>query len=317
MGLADTYIPGRSSVIFCIICLTAVTLDWKKYFLSLIALTVAVYSFGSGLVLIPLGALILSVRLFKRKHSKNLMLLIWTLISAILVITYFSSFSSASSSSADDLVNLKPFGITVLYTCLYRQTFSSLFRLRLGMLISFFSVMSFTSFSLYIYFHRFAKFRSLLPFITLAVYSIGNAVITGLGRGGAGFDKAIAPRYITISNLFWVGFLVISFIFLKIIFKGRKNLLTKNIPNLFLLFFFLLSVRSSFSSLREYSDWNMKLLTAKKYLNQGSIAEAEKCLLYQKGVLAGRLEFLRQHKLSIYRFFISGDGSEGSQKLGP
>jgi hypothetical protein len=50
----------------------------------------------------------------------------------------------------------------------------------------------------------------LLPWILLAVYAVASGVVTAIGRLGYGVDQALAPRYVSISLLFWVAFSVLA-----------------------------------------------------------------------------------------------------------
>jgi len=51
--------------------------------------------------------------------------------------------------------------------------------------------------------------HALLPWILLGLYAILSGFMTGVGRVGFGTGQALAPRYITISSLFWVSLVVI------------------------------------------------------------------------------------------------------------
>lgn len=51
------------------------------------------------------------------------------------------------------------------------------------------------------------RFRSLLPWLTLAAFAAASAALTGVGRMELGIGQALSSRYVTIGNLFWIGFL--------------------------------------------------------------------------------------------------------------
>lgn len=44
-----------------------------------------------------------------------------------------------------------------------------------------------------------------LPWWTLAAVAVASAAVTALGRVDLGIGQALSPRYVTISNLFWLG----------------------------------------------------------------------------------------------------------------
>jgi hypothetical protein len=47
--------------------------------------------------------------------------------------------------------------------------------------------------------------RTLVPWLLFVVYALGTGFLTGAGRVGFGLGHALSTRYITISNLFWIG----------------------------------------------------------------------------------------------------------------
>jgi hypothetical protein len=46
--------------------------------------------------------------------------------------------------------------------------------------------------------------RVLAPWIGMALYAIGTACITALGRVDNGLDQAMSSRYVTMANLLWI-----------------------------------------------------------------------------------------------------------------
>jgi len=49
------------------------------------------------------------------------------------------------------------------------------------------------------------------PWIALALYATGNAVLTAIGRANLGFESALASRYVTFSQLAWVAVAALVF----------------------------------------------------------------------------------------------------------
>jgi hypothetical protein len=50
--------------------------------------------------------------------------------------------------------------------------------------------------------------RELLPWALLQIYALGNALGTGVGRGGIAVDYSLSSRYATVGVLFWAGLLL-------------------------------------------------------------------------------------------------------------
>jgi hypothetical protein len=58
-------------------------------------------------------------------------------------------------------------------------------------------------------------FQIILPYVAISLYSIGSAMLSGIGRIGFGSDQAMSPRYATFSNLFWVVLVVMFFLLIE------------------------------------------------------------------------------------------------------
>jgi len=54
---------------------------------------------------------------------------------------------------------------------------------------------------------RTAQLERELPWIVLLAFGAAGAVLTGLGRMDLGLHQALSSRYVTLSNLFWIGLL--------------------------------------------------------------------------------------------------------------
>jgi hypothetical protein len=48
------------------------------------------------------------------------------------------------------------------------------------------------------------------PWVALAIYPLGNAVATAVGRSGFGLHQALASRYVSVAMLFWVSLVGIA-----------------------------------------------------------------------------------------------------------
>lgn len=59
-----------------------------------------------------------------------------------------------------------------------------------------------------------------IALMAMGLFSIGSAIIIGLGRVGFGADQAFAPRYITIANLLWLS--DIAYLYLCLQLVGKK-----------------------------------------------------------------------------------------------
>ena len=62
---------------------------------------------------------------------------------------------------------------------------------------------------------RIADLVSLLPYLGMSLYCLGNGVLTAMGRISLGSDQAVSSRYCTIMVPFWTSLVVFFFLLLK------------------------------------------------------------------------------------------------------
>jgi hypothetical protein len=73
---------------------------------------------------------------------------------------------------------------------------------------------------------RIASLRMLVPYLAVSLYSVGSALLTGVGRMGLGSDQALSSRYGTMATPLWVSMIV----FLAMLVRGNINVGNAAIP---------------------------------------------------------------------------------------
>lgn len=186
------------------VLLAAPRWDWRGFFGACLVALVATYTFGIGLLLWPLGALALWWR--RKEDRRYLMpaLLVWLLLGLGNFLAYFHNFTLPGGENAPAFALENP-GEYLRFVCNY-----------LGAPLWFVSVepafwmglvgMGLVAALTWTLARRWrGAWPVVQPYLLLALYALGSAMMTGLGRSGGGADKAMAPRYIPLSTLLWVA----------------------------------------------------------------------------------------------------------------
>ena len=140
-----------------------------------------------------------------------------------------------------------------------------------------------------------------MPFIAYLFYAVSAGFFTAIGRAHLGIEAARPSRYITVSNLFWIGVVVIWYLFYQQIHKRRiYSFVLKLLPVLFITFLVCV-VLSSYRSLDLLISYSARFreerAAALEYAKTGKLT-----VFYQNAeTMKQRIEVLRKYKLSVFR----------------
>ncbi len=129
--------------------------------------------------------------------------------------------------------------------------------------------------------------RILSPYAALALYGLGTAFLTGLGRAGFNVAQAFSTRYVTFGNLLWITLLIFLALFMAQK-PGRRGWAIFCAAGIV-----LLAASSSFLAREDCRTFNKILL-----------AEREKLLrmeTYPDPLIQERAAILRKYRLSLFR----------------
>jgi hypothetical protein len=205
------------AVVGGIVLLAHETFQWRRFAFAALLGIVATYSFADGLLFWPLGFCLIFVVTAGTKRVKAA-LAGWTLISVLTLASYFYHYQKPEGHPPLSLVFKMPLeyaAFVLKYTgnlCAQNiggsdtidGTFALIFGLAalvafgwtIGMLLR----------------QRMADARSLLPYLGMSLYSLGSALMTGIGRIGFGSNQALYSRYGTMMVPFWVALVVFLFL---------------------------------------------------------------------------------------------------------
>lgn len=269
-----------------------------------LAAMAAIYGFGTGWVLLPIGyALLLLQGAWRGQHGLS-SLLIWTIMSAWLFWHFAQAFNAPtaaySASALPDLLDPKTWLGLMHYTLNFvaspivrfaRDSAVPATLIGLGLI-------SWSVRTLY----RTDKTRvwtNTAPFLALAAYGVGAGMLTAIGRFDMfGTDQAFVSRYITFGNLFWIA--VFSLVMLAMASQPKRT--HRNLTALLSLLF-LLKLGNIPSVVNKSVQLSQQIQTRAEQLNAMPVEPRPEDYLnlhHPAHDIGGRIEVLRQHRVSLY-----------------
>ena len=193
--------------------------------LAIFSASVAIFAFGTGWALLPIGFVLLLVFGGHKTIQGRISLVLWLLF-CIAIFAYLKYVSSSTENTylqtvwpdGGFLANLGPLLLyAVKYVASPLTRFSSEIAVPVFMLGGGFCLWSLLTLR--------KNNRNWIvlsaPFIALTAYGFGAGLLTGLGRlQEFGSDSAFLSRYISFSNLFWIG--VFGLIFCALSYASGK-----------------------------------------------------------------------------------------------
>jgi len=251
---------------------------------------VASYSFANGILYWPIGFAILLAGNYKKYNY----VILWGIAGIMSIVLYFYGYHSISSHPSMLVLFRSPIEYLKYFFAYLGGALGKPNAILIGMGGLFIWSICIVFLKLN---QKFEK-KTLLPFIALGLYPIGSALLTGIGRTGFGYNQALASRYTTISNLFWISILF----FLFIIIKSGKTKYQTYISLFVFSIILTLNLQASFHYAGMFKVWKEWFEPAKKELvslkNQGFL---NRLCPYEPNLITERAPILKKYKLSVFR----------------
>jgi len=287
------------AVLFCLFMFShkeqLTTLD---FILAAVAGIIATYSFANGVLIWPIGFLVLLVRR-QLNNSSFYPVLGWVILSIVILYLYLHNYQKPGQHPSLLTALYNPKGY-VLYVLNYLGT--PIVELRLAAVIPPYvggavgvvaiCLLTYFLFKDYLFFNRVSLFWH-----GLLLYALLSAAITGIGRTGFGAEQAIVSRYVTISNLFWMWIIVFG-----VLIIAKHTSMSRPIISIVSIGFCLVIAYYTQGIFRGahrlYTD---RFGQGEYLLRNNLIKPTDNSFIYPSGPeLIERNEFLRKEKLSFY-----------------
>jgi hypothetical protein len=190
------------------------TFRWRRFAGAALLGVVANYSFANGILFWPIGLAVLFVVTRGTRDSRPT-LIAWLLVAALALGTYFYHYQKPEEQPPLSLIFKMPLtyaayvfkylgGITNQGLC-----GDDAVDMALAGVVGLAGMLALGWSGWMLVRKRIAGFRVLVPYFALSAYSIGSALMTGVGRLGYGSDQALASRYGTMATSMWASLIVL------------------------------------------------------------------------------------------------------------
>ncbi|HUC89532.1 MAG TPA: hypothetical protein VMR45_01915 [Patescibacteria group bacterium] len=264
----------------------------KRVLLAAAAATVATYSLGSGLFV-----WILCIPLFRffRFHKKWLWL--WVALGIAVIGANYIGYHDPVNSPAKGVFLSNPVGF-VKYLLVY---LSRPLALNMHQTIIIAPLYLAGICALLFYFYRYKKnelYSNLLPWICFGVYGCFAALETAVARLALGVEQAYSSRYVALSQLLLIMFVVLAFKILEDTYHKKNDSArarTKYVLIIVLAIVMLFTLINGIKGARQFSRQSVYLHKA-QHCAQTAKSSKDPCLLLlypSPGIVWDRLQYLR------------------------
>lgn len=193
------------AAVACVVLLSGANaeLKWPRLIGAMICAVIASYSFANGLLLWPIGLVLIYARQSSQgghgstaSRTRALFLLAWVVAGLLTIGSYVYDYSSPR-------YNFSALGYLV-YVLTYLGTPMVNFSAEGAAIAGLCGILG-QGYLLVTLLRRYAiPVRALLPYMALSAFALCTALGTGVGRSDLGSGQAASPRYVTIAYLFWL-----------------------------------------------------------------------------------------------------------------
>ncbi len=187
-------------------------LNWPRLATAMLCGIVATYSFANGLCFWFAGALVIGLQTDCK--PKRAFLLTWGVVALITIASFLYQFRPGDAGVLPYALR-HPFAVAY-YVCGYMGSLLMFkFNDALAALFGIAGLCVFCVVTRRLLTRRQTPLAVLSPYYGLAAYALFSALVSAAGRVVYGSVQALAPRYTTISQLFWIALFMLLYLSLR------------------------------------------------------------------------------------------------------
>jgi hypothetical protein len=283
-------------VILGIILITQSGLSGRRIVLAFFLGIIALYSFSNAIIFLILCPFVIIVHpdLKGMTRKKIIYIGLWIAASIILLASYLYGYHTpASHGSLLDFL-MKPLEFICFILKYIGASLSGLNRNALvlgafGIVVLFITIFRLIKYKI--------RLKIVLPYLAMISYSLLSAVLTGIGRINGG--SPMSSRYRTISNIFWIGLIVLIFIVWK---KSSGQKITIVFFSTVLIIIGIHFLNISVTSFTKSIKRKNRLMMARQALIKGEENSFMRGLYTpDPNRVVQRYKILKKHNLSIFK----------------
>jgi hypothetical protein len=163
---------------------------------------VASGSFANGILIWPIGVVLLLLQRKERGKFFRYELLGWIFVGAVVIKAYLTDYTSPAYHPPLSSALAQPLHCLLYVLAYLGQPVWNLDPI-ISIVMGVVGLLLWSTSLVQLLLSRISV-RVLAPWIGMALYAIGTACITALGRVDNGLDQAMSSRYVTMANLLWI-----------------------------------------------------------------------------------------------------------------
>jgi len=267
-----------------------------SFVLAVILGVVATYTITNGLLYWGIG---LGMLLLQHRHARPLYWWSWSGMSMLVVGVYFYDYQRPPGHPPLQVAFEQPLDYAA-YVLMFLG--APLQRDRYALIPGLFGLMLLLW--LVWQLHRHKQLMRFLPYVGVTLYSVGSAVLIGLGRVGFGWQQALSSRYVTIASLLWVVVVMVLYWEWQ---QARDTAWQQQQHHMSIAICMAgiagMVVLGSVRSIRPSVEWQYEpLLRARQALIAGNADDGVLARLYaDPQYVREQVKHLQRYRLSIYR----------------
>jgi len=295
---------------------------WLTLPLAIVCAVIASYSYGPGLLVWPVGMLILALQLRATRLIGAGRLLLWSIATVVTIALFFSNYTWSAQATPLGSVLQAPrpyllYSVTYLGAPPTRGAVEYLFGQITGDTAAICNlgdsdlcgyvnttaivtgIVGVGLFALALWtLARRVPLAIWLPYAALGLYALGTGLMTSLGRAGYGNHQALAQRYATTASLFWLALVVLGALCAHV--HGPRRSVGALSTGL-IVFFSLLIILCSIQGLDHFRWQQGFLAPAREALYPAQDDALLQRLYPDPQVVKDAIPLLREHRLTIFR----------------
>jgi hypothetical protein len=182
-----------------------------------LAATVSMYSLGNGVLVWAVG---LGMLLLARRRRLN-QVLCWFVCAAATTAAYFYGFVSPTHQVGARQLTGEPLSLAQYASTLLGAPWQH--SLSIEAWVGLLGAALFMGYTAWALRKGGTVLEKLLPWLAIGWFVLINPILTGISRASFGVRHAFAPRYVSITNLFWIAFVVTSFTVISYYIKVKED----------------------------------------------------------------------------------------------
>jgi hypothetical protein len=200
-----------------IVVLANAEFRWRRFAGAALLGMVATYSFGNGLLFWPIGLGVLLV-VTRRGRERTASIAAWLLVSLLVAGCYLWGYQKPAEHPAVNSLFAMPLAYAA-YVLKFVGNLGAQYYTGplageqgdgdLALIAGVLGMLALTWAGAMVLWRRLAGLKVLVPYFAMIAYTLGTAMMTGIGRVGFGSDQALESRYGTMGVPLWVSLVVL------------------------------------------------------------------------------------------------------------